>query len=27
MSMSCKALILIGVVIWINRAYFDKGDK
>ena len=27
MSMSCTALILIGVVIWINRAYFDKGDK
>ena len=26
-SMSCKALILIGVVIWVNRAYFDKGDK
>ncbi|MBQ7150483.1 MAG: NADH:ubiquinone reductase (Na(+)-transporting) subunit D [Prevotella sp.] len=27
MSMSCTALILIGVVIWVNRAYFDKGDK
>ena len=27
MSMSCTALILIGVVIWINRVYFDKGDK
>ena len=27
MYMSCTALILIGVVIWINRAYFDKGDK
>ena len=27
MSMSCTALILIGVVIWINRDYFDKGDK
>ena len=26
MSMSCTALILIGVVIWVNRAYFDKGD-
>ena len=27
MTMSCTALILIGVVIWINRAFFAKDDK
>jgi Na+-transporting NADH:ubiquinone oxidoreductase subunit D len=27
MTMSCTALILIGCVIWINRAFFVKEDK
>lgn len=27
MTMSCAALILIGCIIWINRAFFAKDDK
>ena len=27
MNMSCTALILIGCIIWVNRAFFVKDEK